>query len=260
MLNIKHGENQISFSLQNAAGSTGIPDGSVITYSAVRPAVDLKYVMSSGGVKEMLVLNERPASNADLTFRFVLNANGLEPKTTKRGGIDLVDEKGKIQFSIPAAVAWDSASPGIPLVNPEAAKLALIRSGDQWFVDLKADSKWLSAAEREYPVFLDPEVYIASVWGNVGDDGYISDAYPFESYGSRWNGTFWTNLFGYFLPGQGDSRTGYQTYAKYDVSPYNNQKITSAYWYSYVTDAAPNPANYRMKPVNAPDWASNTIN
>jgi len=178
LVKLSSGKHRISFSLPDAAASAPVVDGSTVTYPEVFPGVDLKYLVHPEGVKEVLVLKRPTETSAP--FRFRMSPGALNPKTTSSGWIELADASGEVAFRIPPAQAWDSSAltPQSSPLRPATAKL--VKSSEQWFVDLAVDPGWLASAQ--YPVFVDPALLLAEGRGTIGTDGYISDAAPSYSY------------------------------------------------------------------------------
>jgi RHS repeat-associated protein len=144
----------VEFGLQGARGASPRVDGSTARYGDVADGVDLEYRALADGVKESLVLADRPAP-----ARFVFDlrlAAGLRPEQRRSGAIDLVDAGGHTAMSIAAPFMRDAAG-----AVSRAVQYRLERAQTGWRVTVSADEGWLDDPGRRYPVEVDPSVNVA---------------------------------------------------------------------------------------------------
>lgn len=126
-------------------------------YNNVYDGVDIQYTVLTSGLKEDIILNKAvPMSE----FTFELRPGKLEVQE-KDGVITLHDKKGDEVFVISAPEMVDAS--GIVSMN---LKLKLDRDGSRYLVTVIADREWLNAADRAYPVRIDPTVNVSG--GSIG--------------------------------------------------------------------------------------------
>lgn len=166
---VARGDYSVSFTLEGASGSVGrqptlrrqdLPRN-VLVYNDVMAGVDLVYEVAPDRVKEVLVLEALPAPG-ETTWTWTVDAPGLSLVKGEFGDIDLVDAQGEVQFYIPSPVMWDSSGvEGVqePVQHPVDA--AIVENVDgTWSLTLSADRDWLADEAIEYPVHVDPTVYL----------------------------------------------------------------------------------------------------
>lgn len=146
------GGDGISFALRGAQGSRTTA-GSTATYRDALDGVDVRYTAGPSALKEQLLLADATARRS---FVFDLDpTKGLRPKLNKAGGVDLVDAVGAVSGVVAAPVMTDARG-----VSSRAVRYSLRRatSGGGWTLGVRAGSKWLDAADRAWPVDVDPTV------------------------------------------------------------------------------------------------------
>ena len=151
-----------------------ISDNSV-RYNNVYEGIDVQYTVDELGVHEYIILNQLVEKNS---FSYKLETNGNK--------VELIDnilyvydgkDKSDYAYTISAPVMTDAAG-----VSSNALTMAL--KGDT--ITITADSEWLTAAERAYPVYIDPDITIDSALAvrsvvEIGDRVYA--AAPVYAYG-----------------------------------------------------------------------------
>ncbi|MGI8333638.1 LamG-like jellyroll fold domain-containing protein [Actinomadura scrupuli] len=150
------GGKRFGFGLAGATAAQGRAQGDTVTYPAVRPDTDLVLQSLNGGsIKEKLVL--RSADGAS-SWEFPLRTDGLTPRMTTDGSVEVVDAAGKVVVHIPHGFMVDSK------IDPrsgdgarsEAVTYALEQRGGQWVLKVTADKQWLADPARVFPVIVDP--------------------------------------------------------------------------------------------------------
>jgi RHS repeat-associated protein len=150
---IAHNGRALAFEVIGAARSTAEVEGARATYRSVRPGLDLQYVARPDGVKESLMLADA-AAGRDLAFR--LDTDGLTPKATDSGGVQLLDAEGRVGFSIAAPFMRDARGE-----LSRGVAYDLRRDDTGWTLGIRPDRDWLENPNRQFPVEVDPTVYIA---------------------------------------------------------------------------------------------------
>ncbi|MGW3172997.1 LamG-like jellyroll fold domain-containing protein [Streptomyces sp. NPDC001153] len=146
---------QVGYSLQGAAAVTGQASGNAITYPGIAASSDLKYSVTSGGVKETLLLHD---ASAPTSWVFPLQMTGLTPSLTSDGSVVFKDSKGAVRVTIPHGYMEDS---NIGKVSGEGAtstgvtySLTSVDGAPALRVSL--DASWLHDKARVFPVKVDP--------------------------------------------------------------------------------------------------------
>ncbi len=204
---VSNGGDSLSWRLLGAAdvhaSMARYRDGSQgpVHYREVLPGVDLEYEVEPSLVKESMVLAARPEVAPE--YRWLLSAPGLTVEADDAGGFVVLDEAGGVRFSIPTPVMWDSSRvPGVREAEAAPVAASVERAGDgQWLLILRPDFDWLSAAERVYPVTVDP----STSWANSTKKSHKSDGYVqsgVTQFGNPWqanHAVYWRGFAQYPL-------------------------------------------------------------
>jgi len=144
---------------------------SSVTYADILPGVDIEYVLSSLDIKENIIVKERTSS---FVYTFTLDVNGLTATLGADGGIRLLDSKtGEVVYDMPAPVVFDAAGSVAP--SGTAAYALTDHKNGKYTLTVTADPTWMLAAERVYPITVDPTVGVAR---EGMTDVYVSDDAP----------------------------------------------------------------------------------
>lgn len=164
------------------AGGRGRPtaSGPRAHFTDVLPGVDANYVSGADTLKEFLVLHSAKAASS---YAYSLHlSRGLRARPTRDGAIAIVDRHGRAHYAFRAPVAYDSA--GAQIATGRGISLRLVRSHGRLGMTLAVDPAWLRAANRRYPVTVDPGL-------NVSDD---QDCYILGGSSTNVNGCGNTDL------------------------------------------------------------------
>jgi RHS repeat-associated protein len=159
-----------------AASVPGGDTASAISYPGALPGQDLQYQVSTGEVKETLLLNSVPAQSQG-SWTWKVHAPGMTlVKEADSGAIDVSDSHGTPTFRIPTPIMWDSSG----VAGQSESDLVVVPttltqdgSGD-WVLTLTPDRAWLTDPARVYPVSLDPSVWVWTV-GYQAQNSYESN-------------------------------------------------------------------------------------
>ncbi|WP_213013445.1 LamG-like jellyroll fold domain-containing protein [Paractinoplanes toevensis] len=143
------------YTLQGAAPVTARVDGQTATYPSILADTDLELHTYDSGIKETLVLKSAQAASS---WTFPLTLNGLTPRMTDSGEVELLNAAG-------VAVAWfphgsmedskfDLRSGGSAESGAVTYRLAEQDGGT--VLKVTADRAWLDDPARVYPVRVDP--------------------------------------------------------------------------------------------------------
>lgn len=126
---------------------------STLQYDQVFAKTDLQYITTPTGVKENIILEGKPSNNV---YQFNLNTNGLKAKQNADNSISLYDAAKSLNdpvFTLSAPFMVDAAGE-----QSSAITVELLQDADGYSLKLTADADWLNAAERQYPVIIDPTI------------------------------------------------------------------------------------------------------
>jgi hypothetical protein len=148
-------------------------------YAEAYPGVDLVYEARSYGLKEEIVLKERP--RAPVAFKFVIESGDLISQLQENGAIYFTDAEGNVVFVIPRALMSDSAfnsNSGEPAASDQVV-YSLASAGSRHELTVTPDFDWLRDPARVYPVTIDP-----TFTDNTPGDAHVQKAYPNSNYAS----------------------------------------------------------------------------
>lgn len=189
------GEDGKSFTLRWPAPlPEPVLSGDTAEYREVLPGVDLLASASVTGYSYVLeVKTPEAARNPELAeLRLPVRSEGLDVGTGPTGGLQAVDASGERVFGGQAPKMWDSSATGLPAdavpasgtdtpakEAPDAAAkvadMALDVSASAVIVE--PDRALLTAADTDFPVYIDPEAGMSkSEWL------YVSSSHPSTEY------------------------------------------------------------------------------
>jgi RHS repeat-associated protein len=170
----------VSFDLLGSAEAAPLVLAGEATYAGVAAATDLRYRVLPDGLKETLVLASAAAPD---TFTFFVAHEGLRLLQGQAGawGFYREGEKEPV-FVLGDLVVFDSSvsKAGEPAYCEDATMAVAAAKGGS-YVTYRVPRRWLEAAERVFPVLVDPTITLGQ---SVCDDTYVSSAYPSTAYGS----------------------------------------------------------------------------
>ncbi|GHE54149.1 LamG-like jellyroll fold domain-containing protein [Streptomyces capitiformicae] len=189
------GEDGKSFTLRWPAPlPEPVLSGDTAEYREVLPGVDLLATASVTGYSYVLeVKTPEAARNPQLAeLRLPVRSEGLDLGTGPTGGLQAVDASGERVFGGQAPKMWDSSATGVPAdavpasgtdtpaqeapdAGAKVADLALDVSASE--VTVEPDRALLTAADTDFPVYIDPEAGMSkSEWL------YVSSSHPSTEY------------------------------------------------------------------------------
>jgi RHS repeat-associated protein len=162
--------------------------GSQLTYPGLLDGADLVYQVTPEGVKEQIVLARPPT---DPVWRFTMRLGGVDARQQPDGSIAfLPDGGGDVPlFVIPKPFMTDAAD---DLASPYGKRFSdkvtqtVSQQGSNVEITVRADAAWLAAADRRYPVVVDPTIKIQPIsWEQSLDVEIRSDA-PTTNFDGTW--------------------------------------------------------------------------
>ncbi|MBW4033461.1 MAG: hypothetical protein HIU88_12500 [Acidobacteria bacterium] len=231
LLQVSRDGHTVSFKLEGATGA-GLQHPVVpllnigadqAHYKSVFPNTDLAYQVDKGGVKESVVI--RSADAAKPEYVWTVTAPGLTPVKSEFGALEFRDGSGKVVFTMPIPLMWDSSGKD----GQSQAAMANVPytvekvNSSQYRLTFTPDSYWLHDTSRVYPVVLDPSI-------SPGPDGLEA----FKQDGLTSSTPYIGNSH------QSSSCCDWQTVIHYNYSSLYGQQVTGATLYSTVTGGTAN--------------------
>ena len=133
-----------------------------VIYRDILPDVDLEYVVTGLNIKENIIVKEK---SSNYSYSFTMQLNNLTAALNEKGEIIISEPSSdEAVYIIPAPVMWDANN-----VTSDKATMSLTDHGNgKYTLVVTADSAWMNAEERVYPVTIDPPIY-AHTSSNVVD-------------------------------------------------------------------------------------------
>lgn len=225
---------------------------STAAYDDLQPGVDVEEHVLDEGLRELLVIRERPTVEADAVFRFPLKLQGVIPRASDDGSIVFEDSAGLSVAAMPAMVAWGrDESPA----RNEGIVRALTLHGQEgaWTVEVRVPWAFLSDPARKFPVTVDPTINAGLATSQY--DAFASSADRAGNYNGerqKWNGRY-VDFVGY----DNYPTSEQYTYQFFDTTPVAGHAITSATWEDQVVSGS-GDRFYRMYPVDS-DWTASSV-
>ena len=148
-----------------------------ILYRNVYEDVDLLYQLYSVDVKESIVIH---AQKEQYRFCFDLSLSGLTAILQEDGSVLIANEEGVAQYLIPAPYMYDAAG----AVSDSVAYTLTSSPDGSCSLTVTADSDWINAGERVFPVVIDPTLIDKQRWSSNSAFGmtYVMKGYPAQSH------------------------------------------------------------------------------
>lgn len=137
------------------------------TYSNIYNGIDIEYVLIANNIKENIIVNSKQDS---YTFSFELKLNKLTAELAN-GEIILSDSTtGETMYTIPAPYMYDADN----VMSTEVEYSLVQNSKWKYTFTVTANSEWINADERAFPVTIDPTIISDSADENsVGVDTHV---------------------------------------------------------------------------------------
>lgn len=140
--------------------------GDTVTYQNAWPGVDLRYSVQPDGVKEDIVVRQRPVTNR---FSFAVAGGALQ--AAPDGGLVLAGGDWST-WRVMAPEVLDSL--GTP-ISAAAPTFSLTEAAGHTVLDVEVDAAWLaSLPDSAFPITIDPTLYSV---GSPNSNSYKSDGY-----------------------------------------------------------------------------------
>ena len=165
---------------------------SAVSYDGILNGADLEYIVNETSLKENIVVRE---AADEYIYSFLLEVGKLTPYWTEMGSIELRGEDDEAIFVIPAGGMTDAKGE-----SSREVRYTLEPNGEgEYILTVTADTEWINAPERAFPVTIDPPVHIQGFY-NI-ETGTIMEYAP-DSY----SGQVATESLGYYSLNNGSCR------------------------------------------------------
>lgn len=141
--------------LNKALNNSSVSKISSVWYKSLYDGCDINIEVRPDSVKENTVINNRQA--AENNFNYYIEADGLTAKLCEDNSIEYYDEKGYIVFNMPAPFMYEASNDNNKSYEID---VDLEEYGNGYILTYNPDKDWILSDERNYPVIIDPYVYI----------------------------------------------------------------------------------------------------
>ena len=163
-----------------------------LLYGQIYANTDVRYDLQSTRLKESIILQRY---NSLLRgYSYTLSTGRLIPRTNSDGSIDLLDEKGSPVMVIEAPYLQDANN-----VYNYDVQVTLSGGDGQYHLSYLLPTQWLAAADRAWPVVLDPVITADLDISNIRDHTVMSGAAYDYDYGAIECGTGQNGIHRIFL-------------------------------------------------------------
>jgi len=149
-----------------------------VTYAEVSKDTDLQYVFNGNGLKENIIVKDKLD---EYVYSFELKANNLELELKDNEIIASDKKTNEVVFEIPAPYMYDAKGS-----VSHAVTYSLEKNGNKYTLIVTADSEWINAEGRAFPVVIDPQVNTRQEKKEISG-AYVSSGNP----GVNYRGTEW---------------------------------------------------------------------
>jgi hypothetical protein len=112
---------------------------------------NIDFDVTGSGVKETITVAVRPDAGDRVEFRSNVSLEGLTARNTA-AGVEFVGSDGKVRFTAPSGVAWDSSRADSLLAS--RSSVSVVWDGADLVV--LPDAGWMADPRTVFPVFIDP--------------------------------------------------------------------------------------------------------
>ena len=160
---IKNGEDTLHENATELQKMTTLSNISAsVIYEDILPNTDIEYIINGSNIKENIIVKARQNS---YTYSFELSLNNLTAVLAADGDIIILDPAtNENVYTIPAPVMWDASGE----TSCDAAFSLVDNGNGKYTLTVTADSEWMNAEERVFPITVDPAVFSQS-WQSSDD-------------------------------------------------------------------------------------------
>lgn len=141
-----------SYISQDKKKPTVESDSRKVTFKNVDKNIDIEYIPLANGLKENIILTDKPKSNYYYFATDIKKA--IVKKHYKGEGVPaFYTDKGEYLFNIEPGYAIDARGK-----RTDDIKIDVIKSEGKHYLRVKVDEKWLTSKNRAYPIKVDPTI------------------------------------------------------------------------------------------------------
>lgn len=156
-----------------------------VRYNDILENVDLEYVIKGANIKENIIVKAK-ASN--YSYSFTLSLNNLVASLNEKNEIIISDSStSEIVYLIPAPIMWDAND----VYSDDIAVSLTDNNNGKYTLTITADSDWMNATDRVYPITIDPPIYTSSSSSVLDLDFSTSSTSPSVSSDSLYVSSTW---------------------------------------------------------------------
>jgi RHS repeat-associated protein len=149
----------VSYRLLGAETDPVVLEDDTASYESADAGVTYDLSSIASGVKEAIAIAD---SSQPSSFHFDLEASsGLTPSLTADGSVEFRNGDGELFALLPAPTISDSSAE-IPVPTKNVSYALEEPSNGHWRLTIEADKDWLAAADRVWPVTIDPTTVVAT--------------------------------------------------------------------------------------------------
>lgn len=215
---------------------------SKVKYENIKEGVSLEYQIKSKTVKESIVLDNKIENPI---FKFNINVKNLSAVLNEDKSISFYDDKDN------SNLVYTMNSPFMFDKKGEISKdieAILDKNNNGYILTLQPNKEWLDAAERIYPVVIDPSVITSKDINDI-HDSYVAAGLPNTNYGG----------VEFLQIGKGTTTQTNRAYISFDLPEIESSNIiTHAYLNLWLNQTNSTPVQIDVHKVKAP-WNSSTI-
>ena len=161
--------------LENGVDADFLNKTKALTFKNVGENTDIEYAVTSTGLKENIIIKEKPAS--EVSYKYEIKVENLVAQFNNDNSVIFKNVKGEEIFKIPAPVMFDAE-------NKTSTDIQVDFAGEngKYLLSYKPSYKWL-CEDVKYPVTVDPVI------DTVDEDIEIKDTYVDSSAPTENNGS-----------------------------------------------------------------------
>ncbi len=170
-------EYEVGLDMLGATEGVRMVYGDKTRYLDVVRDADLEYQPTLSGIKETIILKSAAAPS---TFRFALNARGLEMRQDPFGGYALyAPDQSEPELSLSSLLVFDSSENTAtePAICPDTTMTVAAAGDGSSIVTYEVSPEWLADPARVFPIMVDPTL-------SRDLDTFVSSEYPTTNYNS----------------------------------------------------------------------------
>lgn len=145
-------KNTAVMTMQAKTTKTTITDNTA-TFLNVQPFTDAVYKKITNGIKEEIILHQKP--NNPPSYYFIIETDSMTIEKINNQYYFFDKKTGQSKLTIPKPFMVDKKG-----ARSEQITISLTKSGNYFKSVVKPDFDWITSSEREYPISIDPSLVL----------------------------------------------------------------------------------------------------